>query len=133
MRTGLRYLTIDMHAETRGACRRHGLCSAWCRYRLDAAEVPCALEVADDGPHTLQQVARRLGVTREWIRQIEAKALDRFSKRATLMGIDVSALTFERPEGAPVPDAPAERLGGLRRRLEVIAAEQAKQAEGACK
>jgi hypothetical protein len=43
------------------------------------ADVPpresCALDIADSGPHTLDQVAQVLGLTRERIRQIEAKTM----------------------------------------------------------
>ena len=34
----------------------------------------CALDVADDGPHTLLEIGDLLGVTRERIRQIEISA-----------------------------------------------------------
>lgn len=35
----------------------------------------CALDVADDGPLTLQEVADILGCTNEYVRQVEEKAL----------------------------------------------------------
>lgn len=35
----------------------------------------CALDVAEDGEHTLDEVAELLGVTREWIRKSEIAAL----------------------------------------------------------
>lgn len=37
----------------------------------------CALDVADEGPQTLERVAEILGVTRERVRQIEVKAMAR--------------------------------------------------------
>jgi hypothetical protein len=42
---------------------------------LDELHETCALDVADRGDHTLAQVGRVLGVTRERVRQIEAGAL----------------------------------------------------------
>jgi DNA-directed RNA polymerase sigma subunit (sigma70/sigma32) len=43
----------------------------------------CALDVADKGGHTLDQVGKWMGVTRERIRQIECSAL---SKLQSSMG-----------------------------------------------
>lgn len=59
-----------------------------CRYHLHRRDkgthapehVPietCALDVADEGPHTLEEVARLLGVVRERVRQVEASAIYR--------------------------------------------------------
>ena len=73
--------------RTRGECRRARRPCPWlgCRYHLglelteagsiyyrDLGEMrdTCALDVADRGEHTLQQVGDLLGVTREAIRQI---------------------------------------------------------------
>jgi DNA-directed RNA polymerase sigma subunit (sigma70/sigma32) len=36
---------------------------------------PCAIKLANKGPHTLLQVSKVFGVSRERIRQIETKAL----------------------------------------------------------
>lgn len=35
----------------------------------------CALVVANEGSHTMEEVAAVLGVSREWIRQLEERAL----------------------------------------------------------
>ena len=40
----------------------------------------CALDVADDGPHTLEFVGDLLGVSRERIRQIEEMALKKLKR-----------------------------------------------------
>lgn len=44
----------------------------------------CALSVANEGPHTLEEVARMSGVTREWVRQLEVSALEKLSGSAVL-------------------------------------------------
>lgn len=43
----------------------------------------CALDVADRGPQVLEDVGQRVGITRERIRQIEEKVLERI--RETLI------------------------------------------------
>ncbi len=40
----------------------------------------CALDVAEKGPHRLEAVAETLGITRERVRQIEWKALDKLKE-----------------------------------------------------
>jgi hypothetical protein len=85
---------INIYEITKGACRRlpapcpHDLCrfNLTAEYRerrgSKAAEPPppivgeaCALEAAENGGMTLQEVATRLSLTRERVRQIEEKAL----------------------------------------------------------
>lgn len=44
----------------------------------------CALSVANEGPHTLEEVARVSGVTREWVRQLEASALEKLARSRVL-------------------------------------------------
>ena len=71
-----------------------GWCSnTECRYHLAHRQIgehhvdplrDCALSVANEGPHTLEEVARVSGVTREWVRQLEVSALDKLSGSAVL-------------------------------------------------
>jgi len=44
----------------------------------------CALSVANEGPHTLEEVAQMSGVTREWVRQLEVSALEKLAGSAVL-------------------------------------------------
>jgi hypothetical protein len=44
----------------------------------------CALDVANEGPHTLEQVAAALGVSVERVRQVEEQALGRLKQDAML-------------------------------------------------
>jgi hypothetical protein len=74
------------------ACRYH-LCTDHRRWRsLPLSKLPesCALDVADRGPHTLKQVGRLLGVTRERIRQIESAAKRKLGRdyAVVLLGLE---------------------------------------------
>src|SRR4051812_6362792 len=44
----------------------------------------CALSVANEGPHTLEEVAQISGVTREWVRQLEVSALEKLAGSTVL-------------------------------------------------
>jgi hypothetical protein len=85
---------VNLYEATYGACRRlPGLCSyTVCRFNLTAEfrdkrgakpselQAPvireaCALEAAEQGGMTLAEVALRLSLTRERVRQIEEAAL----------------------------------------------------------
>ena len=87
---------LNIFESTHGACRQlPGPCPyAICRFNLTAetrdsrgakpahASAPilreaCALEAAEQGGMTLEEIATRFALTRERVRQIEAQALSR--------------------------------------------------------
>lgn len=51
------------------------------RVGIEDLKDSCSLDVADRGDSTLEEVGAALGVTRERVRQVEAKALDGLSWR----------------------------------------------------
>ena len=93
-------LRINIYKITRGACRRlAGPCPhAVCRFNLTAerrdnrgtkatqfhlpvVHETCALEAAENGGMTLEEIASRLSLTRERVRQIELGALKKLWAR----------------------------------------------------
>lgn len=98
---------VDYPAEvrrpkTRGDCQGHeGSCPfVTCRYHLavdvtaggslrlrdqsmDVREPSCALDMADEGPHTLEEVGQAMGLHREMIRLIEEQALAKMRRAFT--------------------------------------------------
>ena len=85
-RNGRVHLTLvggtDERPRTRGDCVDGPRPCPWrtCRYHLAdmlrrASEESCALDVADRGGATLEELGEILGVTRERVRQLEAAAL----------------------------------------------------------
>jgi hypothetical protein len=79
-----------------------------CRYHLDSPSESCALDVADRGPHTLEQIAVVVGLTRERVRQIEDKAIRKvrraLARRAERGGGTLEDfLPPEQPAGGVLP------------------------------
>jgi len=66
---------------------------------IEPAKDTCALDVADRGPHTLEEVGTFLGITRERVRQIELTALLKIrSQLADLAGPGNSAFDAFFPD-----------------------------------
>jgi hypothetical protein len=108
-------LRINIYKITRGACRRlAGPCPhAVCRFNLTSerrdsrgakpaqlhlpvVRETCALEAADQGGMTLEEIASRLSLTRERVRQIELGALKKLWAK---LGAD----EVERETCSPAP------------------------------
>jgi hypothetical protein len=73
-----------------------GCSHAECRYHLahrslwEHAPHPtrdCAIDVANEGPHTLQQIATFLGLTTERARQLEEQAFEQLKLNSTMKGL----------------------------------------------
>lgn len=57
---------------------------AWfsCQYHLTGEKASCTLDVAEEGEHTLEEVAEIIGgISRERVRQIEEVALHKLKKK----------------------------------------------------
>jgi hypothetical protein len=108
-------LRINIYKITRGACRKlAGPCPhTVCRFNLTSerrdnrgakptqlhlpvVRETCALEAADQGGMTLEEIASRLSLTRERVRQIELGALKKLWAK---LGAD----EIQREEGSPAP------------------------------
>jgi hypothetical protein len=66
------------------SCRYH----IWPDIKLRAGKLPeesCALDVADEGVHTLEEVGNIFGLTRERVRQILASALSKLRRRGCFL------------------------------------------------
>jgi hypothetical protein len=115
-------LRINLYKITRGACRKlagpcpHAVCrfnltserrdnrgAKAAQYHLPVVHETCALEAADHGGMTLEEIASRLSLTRERVRQIELGALKKLWAR--LGGDEVE---HESTEPAPGFRRPAK-------------------------
>ena len=67
-------------------CRYHLANRGYCEHHLRPTR-DCSLDVANEGPHTLDEVAEVLGVSGERVRQIEEQALGQLKHSATLKGL----------------------------------------------
>ncbi len=68
---------------SRTECRYHLAYRQPGEHRLEPTR-DCALTVANEGPHTLEEVAEISGLTREWVRQMEDSALEKLASNAAL-------------------------------------------------
>lgn len=84
----------------RTSCRYHlAHRSAW-EHQLDPTR-DCALAVAVEGPHTMDEVADILGISKECVRQAEASAIAKLERRSELKR------AYDELDGVPLP-APEE-------------------------
>ena len=67
-------------------CRHHLAHRGHWEHRLKPTR-DCAIDVANEGPHTLDEVAAVLGTSGERVRQIEEQALELLKHNATMKGL----------------------------------------------
>lgn len=68
---------------TRGECERgpRPCPHRSCRYRTESESASCALDIADDGEHSLDEVGSVLGLTLQRVAQIQDEALKKCASR----------------------------------------------------
>jgi hypothetical protein len=95
----------------------------------------CALDLADDGPRTLDQVSILMGMSRERVRQLEERALVKLRFAMREGDLDYEGSDLEAQDGAEVIEetvAKNERAEAIQRkrdrRAEVEARKEARQA-----
>lgn len=67
----------------RRECRYHLAHRGYSEHELMPAR-DCSLDVANEGPHTLEQVGAAFGISLERVRQIEERAFEVLRRNATL-------------------------------------------------
>ena len=85
----------------------------------------CALDLAEDGPRTLDQVSILMGMSRERVRQIEERALVKLRFAIRQGDLDYDGSEQEAIDGAEVIEETAaknERAEAMRRRSAKLAA-----------
>jgi hypothetical protein len=99
---------------------------------IDELEETCSLDVADRGEHSLEQVAKYLGVTRERVRQIEIAAIKKTGRSPLAEGEEVPLTVprkHRRKAAPPPPDDDDEnddlRVTRLREKATLVAASRA--------
>ena len=75
-----------------GAACHHAECRYHLAYRgywehIHRPTHDCSLDVANEGPHTLDEVALAMGISGERVRQIEEEAIEQLKHSATLKGL----------------------------------------------
>jgi len=74
-------------------------------------DATCTLDLASEGPRSLDDVAVRFNITRERVRQVEEAALVRFREACEVTDLRPGTITTETPyERSPV-DSTLEALG----------------------
>ena len=63
----------------------------------------CALDIADEGGRTLEEVGTLMNLTRERVRQLEARGLAGVAQSATLLDYLDAPAVKQRPAPAPAP------------------------------
>lgn len=63
----------------------------------------CSLDLAEADGLMLDQVAQALGVTRERVRQLEERALEKARRAAARLGLDLATMLPDLAEGFPSP------------------------------
>lgn len=98
-----RYLSVVGCTDVRPCPRTE------CRYHIaDGATPVCALDVAGEGPHTLDEVGEFFGVSRERVRQIEVLALAKLKKVAPkVIGVPADDLAEPWASGEANVDEPS--------------------------